>query len=122
MRKNIEKQISAISQAIDWFRKYKTQGEYEQHFVQLVRERSALRKILEAECENPAIAAFGASQVGKSHITSSLLQQDDQEFWINDIQTGRKYNFIRELNPKTNNSEATGVTTRLTSFNQSCPK
>ena len=113
MIQRINKQISVINDALAWIKKNKSEH-YEQRFMQLVEERRKLRTLARAEQENPAIAAYGKSQVGKSYLMSSILQKDGQPFMV--TVDGKAYNFINEMNPITKNTEATGVVTRFSSF------
>ncbi len=113
MVEKIKHQIESINQALDWIKKNKSEH-YEQRFMQLIEERRKMRKILLAEEENPGIAAFGKSQVGKSYLMSSILQNEGQPFMVK--ANGRTYNFIDEMNPITDNTEATGVVTRFSSY------
>lgn len=113
MLQDILTQIENIDEAIRWF-KQNEPGQYEQRFFQLVTERSRLRRMATAEDENPAIAAYGESQKGKSYVMSNLLQKDGRPFTVE--ADGREYNFIEEINPPTTNTEATGVVTRFSSF------
>ena len=113
MRQNIATQIENINKSLEWIKKNKPQ-DYEQKFLQLIEERRKLKKLQIANDENPAIAAFGVSQVGKSYLMNCILQKDGEPFVIE--ADGIKYKFIEEMNPKTDNTEATGVVTRFSSF------
>lgn len=113
MVEQIKQQIENINQTLDWIKRNKPEH-YEQRFMQLVEERRKMHKIQKAEEENPAIAAFGKSQVGKSYLMSSILQNKGQSFMVK--ANGRTYNFIDEMNPITDNTEATGVVTRFSSY------
>lgn len=107
------KQIENIDKSLLWIKKYRLEH-YEQRFLQMVEERRKLIRIAEAEQDNPAIAAYGVSQVGKSYLINCMLQKNGVPFLIES--NGKTYNFIEEMNPKTDNTEATGVVTRFTSF------
>lgn len=113
MLQKILRQIENIDEAIRWI-KANEPGQYEQRFIQLVTERSRLRRMAAAKDENPAIAAYGESQKGKSYVMSNLLQRDRKPFFVTAGE--KKYNFIEEINPPTNDTEATGVVTRFSSF------
>lgn len=113
MINKINNQIGVINDALAWIKKNKPEH-YEQRFMQLVEERRKLRKLALAERENPAIAAYGKSQAGKSYLMSNILQKDGQPFMV--TIDGKAYNFINEMNPITKNTEATGVVTRFSSF------
>ncbi len=125
MIQKINTQISAINDALAWIKKNKP-DHYETRYLELVEERRKLRKIAMAESDNPGIAAFGKSQVGKSYLMSSILQK--KEYTTDDAPpkskpfmvkaNGKAYNFIDEMNPITDNTEATGVVTRLSSFSR----
>ena len=113
MEQNINSLISNINNSLAWIRKYKP-ADYDQKFLQLIEERRKLIKIRNAGHDNPAIAAYGVSQVGKSYLMNCMLQKDGQPFLLK--ADGKTYKFIEEMNPKTDNTEATGVVTRFTSF------
>ena len=113
MIQKINTQIGLVNDALAWIRRNKPEH-YEQRFMQLVEERRKLRKLALAEAENPAIAAYGKSQAGKSYLMSNILQKDGKPFTVS--VDGQQYNFINEMNPITKNTEATGVVTRFSSF------
>lgn len=107
--------IDAINESIPWVKKNRP-NQYESIYLQLVEERRKMRKIAAAEQDNPAIAAYGKSQTGKSYLMSNILQKNGEPFLIN---VGEKsYNFINDMNPITKNTEATGVVTRFSSFSR----
>ena len=64
MLQTIKSQIENINASLEWIRKNKP-NDYEQRFLQLVEERRKLKKLDTANQDNPAIAAYGVSQVGK---------------------------------------------------------
>ena len=64
---NIDRAISQITDALEWILCYKSEH-YQQKFLQLVPLRCELRKMRNAQKENPAIAAYGESQKGKSYL------------------------------------------------------
>ncbi len=109
------KQIENINASLQWIKQYRPEH-YESRFLQLVEERRKLMRIAETEQDNPAIAAYGVSQVGKSYLINCLLQKNGKPFLLESEE--KTYNFIEEMNPKTDNTEATGVVTRFTSFSQ----
>lgn len=116
----IQDQINAIGDALAWIKKHKPE-QYDQRFVQLVKERLELRKLSKVENENPAIAAYGESQKGKSHVMNSLLLKDGQPYYIEAKDRDgvvRKFDFLEEINPPTIGNEATGIVTRFTAFEQ----
>lgn len=110
--------IKLCNEAIDWVEKYKP-DQYEQRFLDIVEQRRILKQIQSTMSDNPAIAAYGKSQVGKSYLMSNLLQDKGKPFIVKS--DGREYDFINEMNPRTQKTEATGVVTRFSSFD-SCPE
>lgn len=113
MKQSIQTQINNINDALAWIKVNKP-DQYEQRFLQLVSERCRLRKIAATELENPAIAAYGESQKGKSYVITNLLSDNGKPFTVKTPE--REYDFVKEINPITNNVEATGVVTRFTTF------
>lgn len=116
----IQDQINAIGEALEWIKAHKPE-QYDQRFTQLVKERLALRKLDNAKRENPAIAAYGESQKGKSHVMNELLLKDGQPFYVTAADKNgneRNYDFLDEINPPTIGNEATGIVTRFTAFEQ----
>ncbi|MCH5328141.1 MAG: hypothetical protein J1E02_03895 [Coprobacter sp.] len=115
MALDIKKQIENIDNSLKWIKQYHPEH-YEQRFLQLIEERRKLKSIEDVENDNPAIAAYGVSQVGKSYLMNCMLQKNGRPFVIK--AEGQTYNFIEEMNPKTDNTEATGVVTRFSSFSK----
>lgn len=114
----IANQIENINKSLDWIKKNKPQ-DYDQKFIQLIELRRTLRKVLSASYNNPGIAAFGKSQVGKSYLISCLLQDNGKPFMV---KAGNElHNFVYKINPPSDNGggkESTGVITRFSSFNR----
>ena len=110
---NIQQQIENIRQALEWIKVNEPQ-DYDRQFLNFVEERRKLRKVMQAQSFNPAAAAYGESQKGKSYLMSNLLQKDGAPFMLN--YGDKAYDFIYEINPIGNGAEATGVVTRFTSF------
>ncbi|MDE7135078.1 MAG: virulence factor SrfC family protein, partial [Muribaculaceae bacterium] len=115
MKDKITKQISVINDALAWIKAHKP-DQYEQRFLQLAAERCRMRKIAATVVDNPAIAAYGESQKGKSYVITNLLSDNGQPFTIK--APDREYDFVKEINPITNNVEATGIVTRFTTFSR----
>lgn len=119
-KKNIElirtvsEQINSINNFIKWCDNHLQESRREETFKKLVNVRRQLKRLRFSLESNPAIAAFGESQKGKSYVISSLLARRGQQFMVNDPQTGNSYNFVEQLNPITRDTEATGVATRFT--------
>lgn len=81
-----------------------------------MEERRKLKIIANAERNNPGIAAFGQSQVGKSYLMNCILQDKDGTFLVESPE--KKHNFVTEINPIGGGQEATGVVTRFSSYNR----
>ena len=117
MVQEINKQIEAINKSLDWIKKNKPE-QYEQKFINLIECRKELKKVAAAAINNPGIAAFGKSQVGKSFLVSCLLQ--DNDIMARDEQGNVKpYKFVSKINPPSDpggGKESTGVVTRFSSF------
>lgn len=119
MLAKIKNQIENINKSLDWIKENKP-SDYDQKFIQLIELRRQLRKVLTASYNNPGIAAFGKSQVGKSYLISCLLQDNGKPFMV---KAGNEmHNFVYKINPPSDNGggkESTGVITRFSSFNRS---
>lgn len=113
----IAEYIKLCNDAIDWVAKYKP-DQLDQRFLEIVEQRRILKQIQSTMSDNPAIAAYGKSQVGKSYLMSNLLQDKGKPFIVKS--DGKEYDFINQMNPRTQKTEATGVVTRFSSF-ESCP-
>ena len=111
---NVTNQICSINNFISWADSHLQQSRREETFKKLVNVRRQLKRLRFSLESNPAIAAFGESQKGKSYVISSLLARKGQQFMVNDPMTGKTYNFVEQLNPITRDTEATGVATRFT--------
>ncbi|MBQ3844733.1 MAG: hypothetical protein II817_07155 [Bacteroidales bacterium] len=113
---NTLKQIEIIDNSLQWIKEHHAEH-YEQRFLQLVEERRKLRTIAEADINNPGIAAFGKSQVGKSYLISCLLQDKGNPFMV---KAGKEmHNFVFAINPPSEEGggrESTGVVSRFSSF------
>lgn len=112
--KNVSDQINSINNFIKWGDGHLQESRREETFKKLVNIRRQLKRLRFSLESNPAIAAFGESQKGKSYVISSLLARKGQQFMVLDPRTGDSYNFVEQLNPITRDTEATGVATRFT--------
>lgn len=127
MEQRITTQIETINEALDWVETHRPK-DFNNKFITLVGERSRLRMLQQACATNPAIAAYGESQVGKSYMMNCLLQKPGKVFMVKAKEQGqeREYNFIEQMNPITKDAEATGVVTRFSSFTREpglyCPE
>lgn len=120
MAENINDKIQLIDESLSWIKKNRPE-QYEQKFVEFVRMRSELRRISEAELDNPAVAAYGESQKGKSYLIGNLLQNNGVPYLVKVRNADGKiesYDFVKRINPMGDNREATGAVTRFTSYNK----
>ena len=119
MRQEIKTQIQNINDALEWVKKNRP-NDYAQKFLQLVEYRKVLKQVAAAEEDNPGIAAFGKSQVGKSYLISCLLQDNDGNPYM--VEAGdTSYNFVYDINPPSAEggaTESTGVVSRFSSFSK----
>lgn len=115
MENSAVKIIESINKGLEWIKKNQPE-QYNRRFLQLVEERRKLRILAHAEQNNPGIAAFGQSQVGKSYLMNCILQDKDSPFMV-DSPEG-EHNFVEHINPIGEGKEATGVVTRFSSFNR----
>ena len=113
LKDRIYKQIELIDQSLIWLKKNKP-GDYRNRLHSLADIRRKLRVLYDAEQDNPAIAAYGESQKGKSYLITNLLKKKEKPFEI--VAGSERYDFIDRINPRSNNTEATGVVTRFTAF------
>ncbi len=113
MISRVKEQIDNINRAIAWIKQNRP-NEFKQKYIQLVEERRKLNIIAKAVRNNPGIAAFGQSQVGKSYLMNCILQDNNGAFMV-DAPDGEK-NFVDQINPIGEGQEATGVVTRFTSY------
>ncbi len=121
MIQKISSQIDNINSSLKWIKKNRP-NDYEQKFIQLIECRRILKRIQNAANNNPGIAAFGKSQVGKSYLISCLLQGKDAQgkdvpF---EVKTPTEdYEFVTKINPPSEEGggrESTGVVSRFSSF------
>lgn len=120
MENQIYEEIQLTNDSLAWIRKNRPE-QYEQKFAQLVKMRSRLRRLGEAAADNPAIAAYGESQKGKSYLIGNLLQRNGAPFLVkakDENGEEKAYDFVQQINPIGDNREATGVVTRFTAYNR----
>lgn len=109
----VSKQIENINEALSWIKVNKP-DDYKVKFFNLVEQRRKLNVVRRAAGDNPGVAAFGESQVGKSYLMSCFLQKQGTPFMVKS--DDKEYNFVFDINPPGGGKEATGVVTRFTSF------
>lgn len=110
--------VKGINNSLEWIRQYRPE-DYAQKFIQLVDCRRKLLTRERVSQNNPAIAAFGKSQVGKSYLISCMLQNDGKSFKVKS--KDREYDFAFQINPPSTEAggvESTGVVTRFSSYSR----
>ncbi len=112
MKETINQHIEKIQNSIDWVNATLTGEKKKLAYSKLVDCRRKLNKIKFAIDENPAAAMYGESQMGKSYLVSGLLSTPENPFDVID-QDGKKYNFIKDINPRGDGGESTGLVTRF---------
>lgn len=112
----LHNKIEKINEALAWIKDNRP-DDYNQKFQQLVECRRTLKTIANAAENNPGIAAFGKSQVGKSYLISCLLQDNGKPFLVKS--GNQSYDFVFDINPPSEEGggrESTGVVSRFSSF------
>jgi hypothetical protein len=110
----INAQLDSIEKCIQWIKSTEsmngTKGDLA--YKNLVSLRRLLNKKKFALEGNPAAAIYGASQMGKSYLASSLLSLQGKPLSIID---GKhySYDFINEINPEGQGVESTSLVTRF---------
>ena len=110
----LENIIKSVDDVFEWVKTYSKSAEQAELFAEIVDVKRKLRRIHRANIDNPTIAAYGESQVGKSYIVTSLLGSSGRPFSVK-TESGERLNFIDNFNYKTKSQESTGVVTRFTS-------
>lgn len=111
--------ISEINDAVNWVdsslqlidKTTDNDKKYDTTYI-LKTSRRKLKKIKNAVLQKPAVAFFGASQVGKSYLVNNIFFDEDNKFFLYD-NTNKKYDFIAQINPEGGGKESTSVVTRF---------
>ncbi len=104
--------ITELNSGIEWSNSF-SKDEDETSYA-LKKYRRKLKKVKTAITQKPVIALFGASQVGKSYLVKNIFNDDNNNFIIPDFKNGKEYDFIADIDPAGQGSEATSVVTRFT--------
>lgn len=116
LKGTIQSNIELINNSINWVNKnlkYDSKNNLNLKFKNTI---NTLNKINSNIDSKPVIAVFGASQVGKSYLIKNLLSEENTPFYITN--GGKKYDFLKDINPPGNGAESTGVVTRFTVDNE----
>lgn len=107
--------INEINEGVKWSDSYLKEEYQEETSYALKTYRRKLKKIKAAITQQPVIALFGASQVGKSYLVKNILSDKGNYLNLPDHRNKEiTYEFIKDLNPEGDGSEATSVVTRFT--------
>lgn len=109
----LQKLIGQVSSMIDWVSNNTQSSKRLSMVKELVNSRRQLKRIYNAMIDNPAIAAYGESQMGKSYIISRLLSSPMHPLKVADDE-GNRISFIDNVNQENDGRESTGVITRFT--------
>lgn len=112
IRSNIEKQLSLLEESITWVNSSLNDEANKSIYQNLTKHRRALKKRRNAIASNPAAAAYGESQMGKSYLISALLSEGNKPFSV-DNGKGKLIDFKTKINPRGNEVESTSVVTRF---------
>ncbi|QQS27599.1 MAG: hypothetical protein IPM47_11960 [Sphingobacteriales bacterium] len=106
--------LAEINEAVKWAEAF-LKPELAKHSSEKLKSiRREVNRLHYALVENPSAALYGLSQVGKSYLIKNLLSIEGQPLWITDQSTGKKYDFLKDINPKGDKVEATSMVTRFT--------
>lgn len=113
---NTEKLVEVINEGVEWTNTYLTDDDRHGTNYALKKHRRTLNKVKAVVTEKPAIALFGASQVGKSYMANNLLYDSDNKLMIyNNSDEDNPIDFIKYINPSGEGTESTSTVTRFTS-------
>ena len=109
----IEKDLQATSNLLKWEHNIENETKRQIWHRDIVDVQRHFRDMREALKENPSVAAYGESQMGKSFLVNAMLGCSGKNFIISDGTTN--YDFKHDINPSEDGAEneATGVVTRF---------
>lgn len=113
--------VSTINQGVEWVAKHLKDNDRADTNYNIKKYRRTLNKVKAVVTEKPAVALFGASQVGKSYMANNLLYNFDNKLEVYDHQKGESMDFIKYINPEGKGNEATAPVTRFTSHRETDP-
>lgn len=112
IKKFISDKIDLIQGSIEWADKNLKYEERNKALLTLKNSLNTIKKVQGNIGNKPVIAVFGASQVGKSYLIKNLLSDTSRPFEIEN--NGKKYDFLKQINPPGTGAESTGLVTRFT--------
>ena len=111
----------AIGEAVTWFDHHPGYQPAQRTDIarDLKNERRELRRLKRAATRPMCVAVFGPSQVGKSYLLSALAKRKDAPL---SVQFGPDtFDFLNQINPEGEGTEATGLVTRFTTRPSQAP-
>ncbi|MEP3428362.1 MAG: virulence factor SrfC family protein [Roseibium sp.] len=108
-----ESVLDSIEQSLDWADPAAMPAPELQNFARELRQsRREFRRLKRAATRPMCVAVFGPSQVGKSYLINSLSRRKGKAI---SVRFGdQEFDFLKDLNPEGNQSEATGLVSRFT--------
>lgn len=112
--------LGSIKQSLEWA-DGGSMSELELHsFGRSLRQsRREFRRLKRAASRPMCVAVFGPSQVGKSYLINSLSRRGGSAISV--LFGKQEFDFLRDLNPAGNQSEATGLVSRFTIEHRPAP-
>lgn len=123
--------VEVVNEGIIWADTFLSNENRAETKYDVKKYRRTLKKIKAVVDKKPAIALFGASQVGKSYMANNLLYNRDNKLMIYNHRGNDKgeHNFdwklidyLQNINPVGEQNEATGVVTRFTATSETDEK
>jgi len=112
MKAQIEQQLSIIKNSIEWGKHNLNEIKQKNTYESLIKCRRTLKKKYFALTNNPSVAIYGESQMGKSYLVRSLLSETNNQFTIVDG-NNEEHDFILNINPIGGGTESTSLITRF---------
>lgn len=110
----IRKVESFMHNAISWVEDSPNVSNKTMLTKRLKSYRRSVRTVEKSFPIKPALALFGASQSGKSHLVKNLLQnKNDKKLYVVDNQRGLKIDYLKSMNPEGEGNESTALVTRF---------
>lgn len=113
--------LGSIERSLDWADPESMPGPELRNFKRDLRQsRREFRRLKRAATRPMCVAVFGPSQVGKSYLINSLSRREGKAI---SVRFGdQEFDFLRDLNPEGNASEATGLVSRFTTKQNPSPE
>lgn len=118
LKSNVANLDTFMSNCIVWNENSPNVSNAKQLTKKLKTYRRTIRRVINVVDQKPAIAFFGASQSGKSHLVKNLLQDEtEKKFYINDRSSNKAIDYLKHINPEGNGNESTALVTRFVKHN-----